>query len=195
MNHRNFIDWIRGDVGSHFKKKDSFLMPNRLLKIDLSALSESLEVEKATLYMYTLETFRPEITQTLNLYVVEDDTWSSDRTTTQEIYQWPISQGLASYPSGQKGWKIFNITESVQKSCQQQNRILSLKWGVNPLSRPSDQDILVSPSWDLSGKLDGYDNSNLKSFVKVLYCGPKQLPDLYVDTSDLWISHRWAMPG
>ena len=35
LNHRNFIDWIRADVGSHFKKKDSFLMPNSLLKDEI----------------------------------------------------------------------------------------------------------------------------------------------------------------
>ncbi|MFQ5636741.1 MAG: CARDB domain-containing protein [bacterium] len=170
-------------------------MPNSLLKIDLSALPPSLQVVRSTLYFFIMDTFRREFPQWINLYAVDANPWNSENTETHDIYQWPSSQIIASSLSGRQGWKAFDITEVVQRARQETDRMLSLKWGVEPNIAPLSWDIAVSPSWDVFGLLSRYENSNVRPFVKIVFAGDYAVPDLHLSTSDVQIRPRLAQPG
>lgn len=173
-------DWVRLLVGEPWKEQDTILRPVSLIKMKLNDIPAGASVTSATLFIY-IEQSQPGGAVSVN--AVTDDSWSYLLNTSDQLFNWPVDHTIASYATGQTGWRKFDVTAEVQQNLAAADRVLSIKIG----DAASDyRERIASPAAHDFG---------FRPYLKVDLLSPVSTPspDLTLGSSDIRLSD--ATPG
>jgi hypothetical protein len=87
-------DWARVFSYGTWKQKDACLHPNSLLKFDLTQITDLHSVTDARLYLF-VERVQPGVE--IQLWHVNDDSWSYPYSEPVELWEWPVDELISQH--------------------------------------------------------------------------------------------------
>lgn len=183
-------DWVRVMEQSYPKYKDTMIRPNGMIKFQTGDIPEDAKVTSAHLYFYVIKSAPNDV---ITISHVTNDSWSFDSTAPEQLYQWPVESKIATYNTGFTGWKLFDVTEAMQKdrnpkSVQEGASTTHFSIKFTPTGPYFPWERIASP---------GCDEGSLRPYLHVMYTDPSSIspPDLTLFDSSIETDPVWPKPG
>jgi len=187
LDRADVLDWVStAREGGNSKRKDSALETHALLKFSLADIPAGASLVSATLHYY-VERSTPDPTDLIQLYFIEDDSWSSQDSPSPDLYNWPNGGNLITeYPPGSPpGWRTADVLLWLNSEFVNGRKTFSLKWEV--LGSGDGSERCASP---------GAYRSELAPYIEVVYQSvPATNPDLSITRGDITFSPMTPGPN